>query len=121
MKPREKKPETVFRIIDRESGDPVGSYSRAYCDEYDFESAERARSANVHGAFKDRGKYKIAKYLVTYELIEDDVEADTEDDSVRAILLRKGATEDFINEFEAQVSEISEKFKNESIEAWIIQ
>ncbi len=73
MKPKEKKPETVFRIIDRESGKAVGSYSRAYCDEYDFHSAEEARSANCWGVFKDREKYKIAKYKVTYELIADNV------------------------------------------------
>lgn len=74
MKPREKKPEIVFRIIDRKTGHHVGSYSRACCDEYDFESPEQARSANCHDMFKDMDKYKIAKYRVTYKLIEDDVD-----------------------------------------------
>ena len=73
MKPKEKKPEIVFRIIDKNTGESVGSYSRAYCDEYDFSSAEQARTANCHGIFQDRKKYKIAKYCVIYELIEDDV------------------------------------------------
>ena len=73
MKPKEKKPEIVFRIIDKITGEPTGSYSRAYCDEYDFRSAESARTANCHGMFEDKQKYKIAKYRVTYELIEDDV------------------------------------------------
>lgn len=73
MKPRENKPEIVYRIIDRESGSACGSYSRACCDEYDFYSAESARGANVHGMFQDKKKYAIAKYRVTYELIEDDV------------------------------------------------
>lgn len=73
MKPREKKPEIVFRIIDRKTGEVTGSYSRAYCNEYDFESDERARSANVHGIFKDKEKYAIAQYKVTYELINPDV------------------------------------------------
>ena len=73
MKPREKKPETVYRIIARDSGDPVGSYSRAYCDEYDFNTPDEARNANCHGMFKDEEKYKIAQYRVTYELIADDV------------------------------------------------
>ncbi len=68
MKPTEKKPEIVFRIIDKK-GNAVGSYSRAYCDEYDFDSAEQARNANCHDIFQDRDKYKIAKYRVTYELI----------------------------------------------------
>lgn len=72
MKPKEKKPETVFRIIDKNSGEPVGSYSRAYCDEYDFSSVSEARNANCHGMFQNKEKYKIAKYLVTYTLIEDE-------------------------------------------------
>ncbi len=73
MKPKEKKPEVVFRIIDRKSGEAVGSYSRAYCDEFDFNSPSEARNANCHGVFQDETKYKIAKYKVTYELIDDDV------------------------------------------------
>jgi hypothetical protein len=74
MKPKEKKPETVFRIINKNTGKPVGSYSRAYCDEYDFRSVSEARTANCHGMFEDKEKYKIAKYKVTYTLIEDDCE-----------------------------------------------
>lgn len=71
MKPKDKKPEEVFRIISKETGEAIGSYSRAYCDEYDFRSVEEARNANVHGVFKNKEKYKIAKYRVTYELIEE--------------------------------------------------
>jgi len=70
MKPREKKPDIVFRIIDNQTGEAVGSYSRAYCDEFDFHSEEAARHANVHGMFEDQEKYSIAKYKVTYELLE---------------------------------------------------
>ncbi len=77
MKPHEKKPETVFRIIDRGTGEPQGSYSRAYCDEFDFASVNEARTANCHGIFADRAKYKIAKYRVTYELIEEDADPAT--------------------------------------------
>ncbi len=73
MKPKENKPQIVFRIIDQKTGEAVGSYSRAYCDEYDFKSVQEARSANVHGMFKNREKYRIAKYRVTYELIEDNL------------------------------------------------
>ncbi len=72
MKPREQKPEIVYRILDRDSGSLQGSYSRAYCNEYDFESIGEARTANVHGVFEDESKYKIAKYRITYELLEDD-------------------------------------------------
>ena len=63
------KPQTVYRIIDRATGEAVGSYSRACRDEYDFHSEEAARNANVHGMFKDENKYRIEKYRVTYELI----------------------------------------------------
>lgn len=73
-KPKEKKAQTVYRIIDRGTGEAVGSYSRAYHDEYDFSSASSARSANVHGMFKDKRKYAIAKYRVIYELIDSDVD-----------------------------------------------
>jgi len=70
MKPKERKPETVYRIVNRKTGDFVGSYSRSCCDEYDFSSPEQARGANCHGVFKDEGKYSIAKYKVTYTLID---------------------------------------------------
>lgn len=73
MKPREKKPEIVYRVIDRQSGEVQSVYSRAYCDEYDFNSIDEARSSHCWDIFKDEEKYKIAKYRVTYELIEDDV------------------------------------------------
>lgn len=74
MKPREMKPEIIFRIIDRITGEPQGSYSRTYCDEYDFESPQKARGANCHGIFKDREKYRIAKYRVIYELLEEEAD-----------------------------------------------
>jgi hypothetical protein len=73
MKPKEKKPEIVYRIINKETGLPVGSYSRAFCDEYDFRSVSEARTANVHGMFLNETKYAINKYKVTYELLEEDV------------------------------------------------
>lgn len=76
MKPKEKKPETVYRIIG-ESGHAVGSYSRACHDEYDFGSMSEARSANCHGEFRNKAKYKIAKYRVTYELIDGDCDPAT--------------------------------------------
>jgi hypothetical protein len=76
MKPKEKKPEIVYRIVDKETGNFVGSYSRSCCDEYDFGSAEEARNANCNGEFL-KPKYKVAKYKVTYELIEDDENDET--------------------------------------------
>ena len=72
-------PKTVFRIIDRETGRHQGVYSRACHDDYDFDTAERARTSNCHGIYKEEAKYKIAKYRVTYELIEDDVETEPQE------------------------------------------
>jgi hypothetical protein len=74
MKPQEIKPSEIYRIIDRQTGEAKGSYSRACCDEYDFQSISQARNANCHGIFKDSDKYRIAKYRVTYELVEEDAE-----------------------------------------------
>ena len=72
MKPKEKKPQKVFQIIDRKTNNATGSYSRACCDEFDFYSVESARTANCHGMFKDKSKYRIAEYEVTYKLINPD-------------------------------------------------
>lgn len=73
MKPKEKKPEIVYRVFDNHSKEEVGAYSRSYCTEYDFTSIEEARSSNVHGIYLDQHRYKIRKYKVTYELVEGDL------------------------------------------------
>ena len=62
----------IFKIIDRKTGKPQGVYDRAYRNTYEFYSPEEARMANVHDIYQDREKYRIAKYKVTYELIEED-------------------------------------------------
>jgi hypothetical protein len=63
----------VYRIFDRRTSEPVGSYSRSYHDEYDFASAEQARSANCHDMFQNRDKYRIAKIEVIEKVVEEDV------------------------------------------------
>lgn len=75
MKPKERKPEIVYRIICRNTGREQGSYSRACCDEYDFGSPEDARTANCHGIFEDKVEFAIAKYEVTYTLLDGDCDA----------------------------------------------
>ena len=72
MKPKEKKPEIVYCIINRETGKAKGSYSRGYCDEFDFSSVGKARHANCRGVFENKGKFAIAKYRVTYTLLDED-------------------------------------------------
>ena len=71
---REKEPQEVYRIVNRATGEAQGVYSRAYHDNYDFRSVGQARDSNCHGTYKDTEKYRIAKYRVTYELLEDDCE-----------------------------------------------
>ena len=79
MKPREKKPDIVYRVISRASGEACGAYSRAYCDEFDFTSPSEARSSMFSGEYQDKSRFKIAKYRVTYELIEDDCDVPPKD------------------------------------------
>jgi hypothetical protein len=62
---------TVYRIINNSNGEIVGSYSRSYNDEYDFKSVCEARTANVHGMFKNKEKYSINKYLIIEKLIKE--------------------------------------------------
>jgi mRNA-degrading endonuclease RelE of RelBE toxin-antitoxin system len=69
---RKDKNKEVYRIVDRETGEEKGAYARDYRTEYDFDSTERARSSNVHNIYQDKKKYRIAKYRVTYELIDED-------------------------------------------------
>jgi len=78
MKPKEKKPDTVYRIIQRDTGKAQGVYSRAYCDEYDFNSPSQARNSNCNDIHKDKDKYSIAKYRVIYELIDPDCDDDAD-------------------------------------------
>jgi hypothetical protein len=74
-------PQTVFRIHDRKTGAVQSAYSRAYHDEKDFDSVSSARNANVHGIYRDRRDYRIAKYRVIYELIEDDCDAPSREET----------------------------------------
>lgn len=62
----------VFKIVDLESGEFKGAYSRSYGDKMEFDSISDARTSNVHGMFEDKSKYKIQRWRVTYTLVEDD-------------------------------------------------
>lgn len=76
MKLIEKKPEIVYRIIGP-GGETCSVYSMAAHSETDFRSPQEARRANVHGVYLDP-KYKIAKYRVTYTLLEEDAQGGTD-------------------------------------------
>ena len=64
---------TVYRIVSRKTGEPVGVHTRSCHNEYDFRSVAEARNANMNGLFKDEKLFAIAQYRVTYELIDGDV------------------------------------------------
>ena len=64
----------IYMIVDKENDRFAGSYTRGNYDRYEFDSVSDARGANCHGMFKDKEKYRIAKYRVTYELIDGDVQ-----------------------------------------------
>lgn len=64
----------IYKIIDNDTGDYTGAYSRSCHTEYEFSSVRSARDSNVHGVFYDKRKYRIQKWKVTYELVEDNVD-----------------------------------------------
>lgn len=64
----------IFRITDNETGKFEGVYQSGNYDQYDFSSIESARSSNCHDTYKNKVKYKISKYRVTIELIDDDAD-----------------------------------------------
>jgi len=62
----------IYRLVDRQTEKTISVYNRSYHDVWDFSSAENAREANVHGIYRDKSKFKVAKLRVTEELIEED-------------------------------------------------
>ena len=88
----------VFTIVDRKVGHRQGAYSRACRTEYEFDTLHSAKNSNVHGKYKNRAKYKIQKWKVTYELIEDDVDKPSEEE-----LELERVTEAIYDEIEKEV------------------
>ena len=72
---------TVYKIFDN-NDNLQGAYSRSYHTEYKFDSLDEARNSNCHGEYKDKAKYKIKKYKVTYELIDDNVDPPTDNETL---------------------------------------
>jgi len=81
--------EHVYRIVDRRTGEHQKVYSRAYHDVYDFDSPESARHANCWGIHADPKQFKIAKYRVTFELIEDECDEEKENNDCFKRLQRR--------------------------------
>ncbi len=73
----ELKPKIMCRIIDRDTGKQQSSYERGNYHKFEFDSAYHARLSNCHGEFTSPS-YKIVKYKVTYEVIDDDCDIEEE-------------------------------------------
>jgi len=62
----------IYKIVDRNDNSTQQVYSRSYRYESEFDSIHSATHAHHSGMHQNKAKYKIQKYKVTYELIEDD-------------------------------------------------
>jgi len=60
----------VFKIWDKKLKKYTGSYSRAYHDEYEFDSEDSAFNANVHGMYHDTDTYEIHEIEISEKLIK---------------------------------------------------
>jgi hypothetical protein len=71
-------PKIIYKIIDRKTGDTQSSYQRGNYHKFEFESAYSARLSNCHGVYTDKEQFKIVKYKVTYEVIDEDCDIEEE-------------------------------------------
>lgn len=62
-------PKVVYMLFDKNNKGPIGVYSRAYHNEYEFESESDARTSNVHGIYQDKEEFKVKKFMVSYKEI----------------------------------------------------
>lgn len=65
--PHKKTVEFKFKIWDKEAERWATAYSRAYHDEEEWDSEDRALNSNCHGIFKDEERYEVVKIKVTRE------------------------------------------------------
>jgi len=70
----------IYKIVDRNDNSTQRVYSRSYRYESEFDSIHSATHAHHSGKHQNKAKYKIQKYKVTYELIEDDCLPPTEEE-----------------------------------------
>ena len=64
----------VYKIYNTESKKEEQVYNRSYTNQTEFSSPSEARRSNCWDIYQDRDQYKIRKYKVTYELIDEDVQ-----------------------------------------------
>lgn len=62
----------IYKIINNKTGELEGAYNRSYYTQYEFSSPSEARSSNVHDIYRNKREYRIQKWKVTYELVDDD-------------------------------------------------
>lgn len=57
---------TVYKILNKKTGEYEGVYSRGYHDKYEFPSESCARQSNCHGIYENKDLYEIEEWTVTY-------------------------------------------------------
>jgi len=62
----------IYKIINNKTGENEGAYNRSYYTQYEFSSPGNARVSNVNEVFQNKLEYRIQKWKVTYELVDDD-------------------------------------------------
>jgi hypothetical protein len=87
----------VYCIVDNETNKIVPCYFQFSGDKYNFNSIEEARESNCHGIFKDKDRYRIAKFKVTEELQCDNCDPITFEEQVK--IDKSKLVEERINKF----------------------
>ncbi len=64
----------VYTIHDRVTDKQQVAYSRAYHDDYEWNHPDYARNSMCDGYYEDRERFVVKKWLVTYTLVNGDVE-----------------------------------------------
>jgi hypothetical protein len=82
MKLKQQEGHYIYRIVDNRTNEIVPCYFQFGGDIYDFNSVKEARESNCHGVFKDKDKYRIAKFKVIEELECDNCDPATEDELI---------------------------------------
>lgn len=68
----------VYRIVHIESNEVQSAYDKKLNKQYDFDSVELARKSN--SIYEDKFKYKIAKYVITETLADDNCDKPTDEE-----------------------------------------
>lgn len=65
---------TIYRIVDRVTGETVAVYFQFRGDQTDFDSPREARSSNCHGIYSDRKRFRIDEIEITEKVVKEGVD-----------------------------------------------